>query len=286
MIVLRLMGWLFLIIGLVILGLMLNSDIQYAVSGHAAGCGFLHGHCLPGQRANLYTFTFIGALFAIIGWVFVAIDKAMLNAAQHREHLLHFGTQGQATITDVQDTGVTINNSPRLRVTARIEAQGEAPFEVSKAMLFSRVAFPRIGEVWSVRFDPNNHQDFTFAPTQSFVTAPDATNAPPQQNVANTVSAAISLRFALGDPALKDRLRQAHSAEEAREILRSVLGPQVDAMKIGFQSKDSATAGAGAAPSAMDIVGQLERLTILRDKGALTPEEFETEKRKILGETT
>jgi hypothetical protein len=151
-------------------------------------------------------------------------------------------------------------------------------------MLFSRVAFPRIGEVWSVRFDPNNHQDFTFAPTKSFVTAPDATNAPPQLNPTKTVSAAISLRFALGDHALKDRLRQAHSAEEAREILRSVLGPQVDAMKIGFQSKDSTT-GASGAPNAMDIVGQLERLTILRDKGALTPEEFETEKRKILGES-
>jgi hypothetical protein len=284
MIVLRLMGWLFLIIGLVILSLMLSSDVQYAVSGHAAGCGFLHGRCLPGQRANLYTGTFVGALFAFIGWVFRAIDKAMTNAAQHREHLLHFGTQGQATITDVQDTGVTINNSPRLRVTARIEAQGEAPFEVTKAMLFSRVAFPRIGEVWSVRFDPNNHQDFTFAPTQSFVTAPDATSVPAQLNPTKTASAAISLRFALGEPALKDRLRQAHNADEAREILRSMLGAQVDAMKIDFQSKDS-TAGASAAPSAMDIVGQLERLTILRDKGALTPEEFETEKRKILGES-
>lgn len=280
MIVLRLMGWLFLIIGLVIISLMLKSDVQYAVSGHAAGCGFLHGHCLPGQRANLYTFTFVGALFAFIGWVFVAIDKAMLNAAHHREHLLHFGTQGQATITDVQDTGVTINNSPRLRVTARIEAQGEAPFQVTKAMLFSRVAFPRIGEVWSVRFDPNNHQDFTFAPTQSFVTAPDATSVPP------AASAAIALRFALTDPALKDRLRQVHNADEARAILRSVLGAEVDAMKVGFQQKDSTTAGAGAAQTAMDIVGQLERLTILRDKGALTPDEFETEKRKILGETT
>jgi hypothetical protein len=282
MIVLRLMGWLFLIIGLVILSLMLKSDVQYAVSGHAAGCGFLQGHCLPGQRANLNAFTFVGALFAFIGWVFVAIDKAMVNAAQHREHLLHFGTQGQATITDVQDTGVTVNNSPRLRVTARIEAQGEAPFQVSKAMLFSRVAFPRIGEVWSVRFDPNNHQDFTFAPTQSFVTAPDSASAPPA-----AASAAISLRFALSDPAFKDRLRQAHNAEEAREILRSVLGAQVDAMKVGFQNKDSTGtgAGAGAAPTAMDIVGQLERLTILRDKEALTPDEFETEKRKILGES-
>jgi hypothetical protein len=33
------------------------------------------------------------------------------------------------------------------------------------------------------------------------------------------------------------------------------------------------------------MIDQLEKLTELRDKGALSPEEFEAQKKRILGET-
>ncbi|HEX9122931.1 MAG TPA: PH domain-containing protein [Actinomycetota bacterium] len=41
--------------------------------------------------------------------------------------------------------------------------------------------------------------------------------------------------------------------------------------------------GAGPGPSAPSTTGELERLVALRDRGILTPEEFEAQKRKILG---
>jgi Short C-terminal domain len=42
---------------------------------------------------------------------------------------------------------------------------------------------------------------------------------------------------------------------------------------------------AHAASAGDTLLGQLERLTALRDKGALTHAEFETQKRKLLGES-
>lgn len=44
-----------------------------------------------------------------------------------------------------------------------------------------------------------------------------------------------------------------------------------------------AAAHAPAAPAGVDVAAQLERLASLRERGLLTDEEFETQKRKLLG---
>jgi hypothetical protein len=152
----------------------------------------------------------MGGIWIGVGVLLIVIAQKAAAAAAHRQRLLQTGKVGEATILHVADTGVTINNNPRVRLKVRIQVPGEAPIEATNAMMVSRVGVPRVGEVYDVRFDPKNPNDFAFASASSRSSAPSG-----------------------GD----------------------------------------------------DVIGQLERLTALRDKGALSPDEFEAQKRKVLGET-
>ena len=160
----------------------------------------------------------MGGIWIGVGLLLLVIGQKAAAGAAHRRQLLQTGKAGEATILEVADTGVTINNSPRVRIKVRIEVPGEAPIEASTAMMVSRVNVPRPGEVYTVRFDPKNPNDFAFAPASS----------------------------------------SGH--------------------------RDYASRTSSAAPGGSDTIGQLERLAALRDKGALTPAEFEAQKRKLLGE--
>ncbi len=157
----------------------------------------------------------------LMGGIWIGVGLVMLvigqRAAAHRARLLRTGKAGEATILEVSDTGVTINNNPRVRLKVRIQVPGEAPFEATNALTVSRVGVPRAGEVYDVLFDPQNPNDFMFAAGNHHVSS-------------------------------------------------------------GSSSSTSASGGG-------DTISQLERLAALRDKGALRPEEFEAQKRKLLGET-
>jgi uncharacterized protein (DUF58 family) len=158
----------------------------------------------------------MAVVWVFVGLLLVVIAQLAAAGAARRKRLLETGEPGRATILQVSDTGVTINNSPRVRVRVRIDTAGGQSFEATTAMTVSRVSIPRVGDVYEVRFDPNKHDDFVFASPSS---------AAPRQ----------------------------------RAIPAFPSSPQTD------------------------TIGQLERLARLRDQGALTAQEFETQKRKLLG---
>jgi hypothetical protein len=153
----------------------------------------------------------MGGAWLGVGVVLLVVGQFVASAAAHKQRLLHTGKPGQATILEVADTGVTVNNNPRVRVRVRIQVAGEPAVEATHAVTVSRVAVPRAGEIYDVRFDPQNPNDFVFSSSSS-----SSSSSPP-------------------------------------------------------------------AAAADDTLDRLERLTALRDDGALSPEEFEAQKRKLLG---
>jgi len=88
-------------------------------------------------------------------------DYAGWNAIDQSE-LVHAGRRARGVVTELRDTGVTINNNPRVEVRIRVEPDGEAPFEVARKVTVSRVAFPRAGERVEIAYDPDDHDRFTF----------------------------------------------------------------------------------------------------------------------------
>src|SRR3954469_18376976 len=70
------------------------------------------------------------------------------------------GSKGIGTVTNVQDTGVTMNDNPRVKMTFRIDPlDGSAAFEAKKTATGSRVEIPRSGDrypCWYDRADPSS----------------------------------------------------------------------------------------------------------------------------------
>jgi hypothetical protein len=76
--------------------------------------------------------------------------------------LVYAGGIAPGRVVAVDDTGMTLNNAPKIRVRLQVQPGGNPPFEVERKLFVSRVMLPRIGETVTVYFDPDNHERFTF----------------------------------------------------------------------------------------------------------------------------
>jgi len=156
----------------------------------------------------------------ILAAVFIPMGLAPLLLIPWRRNkqalALELATQGRrcgGIVESVDDTGVTINDNPRVRITVRAEPPGEPPFTVVKTATVSRVRIPRPGDRCVVFYDPAN-----------------------------------------------------------REERNGITFDQVP----GFTQP--------AADGDEDALEKIEKLAALRDRGILTAEEFEAQKKRLLNE--
>ncbi len=129
--------------------------------------------------------------------------------------------EARAVITDVKDTGMTINDNPRVKLTLRVEPQGGEPFQAVKKATVSRINIPRVGDPIRVKY---------------FESDPDG----------------LAIQ-----PRTEEDIAAAHAAQ-------------------------AAPVPAAAPAAAPDPLDELKKLNDLRTAGALTDEEFEAQKAKIL----
>src|SRR4051794_22383352 len=67
------------------------------------------------------------------------------------KNLFETGSRGIGTITQVQDTGMTVNDNPRVKLHFRIEPlDGSAAFDGQKTKTVSRVEIPRAGDRYPI----------------------------------------------------------------------------------------------------------------------------------------
>jgi hypothetical protein len=125
-------------------------------------------------------------------------------------------------VTQVQDTGATVNDNPRVKLSLNVRPEGAAAFDVTKKVTISRVNLPRIGDPIRVKY---------------FASDPEAS------------------------------------------------------LKVQRRTPEDLAAAAAPAPApapavtATDPLDQISKLNELRQAGALSDAEFETEKAKILART-
>lgn len=68
--------------------------------------------------------------------------------------LFETGAKGAGTVISVQDTGMTVNDNPRVKMTFRVEPlDGSPPFDAEKTTTVSRVEIPRQGDRYPVWYD-------------------------------------------------------------------------------------------------------------------------------------
>jgi putative oligomerization/nucleic acid binding protein len=220
-----------------------------------------------------------------------------------KKDILRTGAQARAVITRVDDTGVTINNNPRIKLTLQVQPDGDLPFEVTKKMTVSRLSIPAIGTSIWVRYDvadkskveidqaKNDEAGATAVPAEGPGAGAATLGTFPIAGATLTTridggSAVIDARNV---PGLRDELMKAVQDVQAggnpTELRDAVMKAMSQGTAINMPT-DAVTGGALTPPaSAPDPLDQLSKLNDLRKSGALTEAEFQAQKAKLLGES-
>jgi hypothetical protein len=116
-----------------------------------------------------------GAIFIIVfGWVYFAFFRGLGGSKK----ILETGLPAQATILEVRDTGVTVNNDPQIKLILQVNPQTGMPYQVEVKLLISRLETYKFqpGMVLPVKYDPNDTSkvaiDFSGGADSSAGTAP------------------------------------------------------------------------------------------------------------------
>ncbi len=103
----------------------------------------------------------IGSIFAsifaaIFGWVYLAFIKPLFDS----QKIMKTGVEALATIINVWDTGVTINENPQIGIKLKVEPVSLPPYEVDTKQLVSRLQtyLYAPGTQVTVKYDPADLQ--------------------------------------------------------------------------------------------------------------------------------
>lgn len=86
------------------------------------------------------------------------------SKAAKAQDLMATGSKGAGTVISVQDTGTTINDNPRVKMTFRVEPiDGSPALDLEKKATVSRVEIPRQGDRYPVSYDPQDPSKWAYA---------------------------------------------------------------------------------------------------------------------------
>ena len=86
------------------------------------------------------------------------------NKKKQAENLVQTGSKGVGTVISVQDTGMTVNDNPRVKMVFRVEPlDGSPAFDAEKTKTVSRVEIPRQGDRYPVWYDQADPSTWAFA---------------------------------------------------------------------------------------------------------------------------
>jgi hypothetical protein len=206
----------------------------------------------------------------------------MLGKPSHfkRRRLAAQGTAGWGTVLEIANKGMTVTSGSGqlvadteliLKTKLSVEADGVPAFEWEGRLRYGQMSVPPVGFRVRVKFDPDNHEDLMIDESQGLTLKDPMSDLP-----AAAGGGGADLNSILG---MVQQAQQSSGGDRAAmaEQIRAQLGGQAVVISGGQL--------VGGAATATDPVAQLEKLADLRDRGALTSEEFETQKRHLLGET-
>jgi hypothetical protein len=121
----------------------------------------------------------------------------LFGVRRHKQmaRLMTVGIPALGTIQSIQDTGVTINNNPRVNLRVWIEPRdGSPPYQGSKTVTMRRVAPVVVGQRYPVLIEPGDRGNFAL-----MFDLTDTTGLPP--HVMELVALAQGSRPRQDDPA-------------------------------------------------------------------------------------
>ena len=77
----------------------------------------------------------VGGTLLIIVASFLIVFLVGRGRRKKAENLMATGTQGVAQILSLQDTGMRVNDNPRVKLVLQVEIPGFTPYQIEKAMV-------------------------------------------------------------------------------------------------------------------------------------------------------
>lgn len=195
-----------------------------------------------------------------------------------RRDLSKVGVRAFADVLAAEQSAVAVtignpnlvnNTEVHWKLSLRVTPDAEPPFEAALTALLPQLSPPRPGMRVPVLYDPKDHSRVRL----------DRGSAATADAAIDAVTAArpdLAGAQVMGIP-MTDVIRQAIADPGAfrEEMMRR--GAELQQQALGAMRAAQPQQGA-------DPIDRLERLAALKDRGLLTDEEFERQKRKILGE--
>jgi hypothetical protein len=115
----------------------------------------------------LFILLVVGATPAV--WFLIAMMGR--QNVKKSQNLMQTGLRGAGQILSVADTGMTINDNPRVALTLQVQPDNGGPaFQLAQTATVSRIAIPRQGDQVVVWYDPNDPNKFTWQPAPAVTT--------------------------------------------------------------------------------------------------------------------
>lgn len=90
----------------------------------------------------------------------IPIGLSLMNRRKAQQ-IMATGTPGQATIMQMQDTGMRINDDPRLKLLLQVQIPGYAPYQIWKTVTVPMIRLPQVqpGNTIAIMADPAQPQN-------------------------------------------------------------------------------------------------------------------------------
>jgi hypothetical protein len=160
---------------ILVIGIFISMGAIFAGGG---GVTFLGIFFAIGIGALIASFgahdSFVPGFGKLFGGIFVAVPALLLvlwlfgaswgrGQRARAQNLVATGARGVGTVVGVSDTGVTVNDNPRVKITMRIAPEDSStPFDVQKTVTVSRVSIPRAGDRFPVFYDRKDRNQWAY----------------------------------------------------------------------------------------------------------------------------
>jgi hypothetical protein len=205
--------------------------------------------------------TITGGTFAMIGviWVLVGLGVGgwygrVARRQAEEQQLFQTGERATAVIEGVEGTGTSINNMPQVYLTLRVQPRHGAEFIHQRKIILPFGSVVQPGHLIEVAYDPANQESVALDTDQRYAATPPAVyikTRPPEQ-------------------------QQAQQPQQA-------YAPAASGAPASFSIGVPPSSAGSTDDSPPTLIEQLERLAKLRDSGVLSQDEFDEQKRNLLG---
>ena len=224
---------------------------------------------------------FIGQIWIAVSLLLAGIYLFMGRRADRLGSLRVNGVPGTATILEMTQTGVYVNNMPRVRLRLRVEPDGHDPYEIDKTMTVPHFALGALsaGRPLAVFIDPDD-------PDEMYIDW-----SGPGGGI--TVSQEGGAPVGVADPAAQQAVMQALAEHGIDPTTGSIDLRQLPAARAAVLEAlrthgiDAAHATAAADPATPvedkgEPVDRLQKLTQLRAANLITQEEYLEHRKRVL----